>query len=412
MVDWWCSFSKDCYFLIFPSSGDFFIFLFLFFRGLVVHYLRKVVHYKMTQPFVLVPLALVPSLVPSLVIPSSVLVPLSSVLTSSVQAPQAHALDPLLNLDNKRYCLYPVEYQKLFSFYKEAVSCFWTVEEVDLSEDREHFEKLTLAEQRFVELTLGFFASSDGIVMENLGTNFATEVVIPEARQFYAIQSGMEAIHGEMYSLLINTIILSAEKKAELFASIQTHPATARKASWALDWMRPERDIRERLLAFACVEGIHFSSSFACLFWLKKKGIMPGLTFSNELISRDEGLHRDFALELLKTFETPLDISVIREMVRSAVEVEWIFVESVLHEPLLGMNALLMKDYVSFVADHLLCTLGLDKMYKVENPFKWMEVISMQGKTNFFERRVGEYQKAVVLKTSENPFTCATTVAF
>jgi ribonucleoside-diphosphate reductase subunit M2 len=322
-------------------------------------------------------------------------------------------LDPLLDADRKRYCLYPVKYQRLFHSYKEAVSCFWTVEEVDLSQDRAQFEKLTLAEQRFVELTLGFFASSDGIVMENLGTNFATEIVIPEARHFYAIQAGMEAIHGEMYALLIDTIILSAEKKEQLFASIRTHPATARKASWALAWMAPERDIRERLLAFACVEGIHFSSSFACLFWLKKKGIMPGLTFSNELISRDEGLHRDFALELLKTFQVPLDPAVILEIVGSAVEVEWSFVDSLLEIPLLGMNAELMKSYVSFVADHLLCTLGIGKVYKKENPFEWMELISMQGKTNFFERRVSEYQKATVLaKSAEDPYGCGTTVAF
>jgi ribonucleoside-diphosphate reductase subunit M2 len=314
-------------------------------------------------------------------------------------------MDPLVDPRHKRYCLYPVQHQRLFDFYKDAIACFWTVEEVDLSADRQQFDRLTQEEQRFVELTLGFFASSDGIVMENLSTNFATEVVIPEARSFYAVQCSMEAIHGEMYSLLINTIILSEEKKQKLFASIETHPETARKAAWALEWMQPSRDIRERLLAFACVEGIHFSSSFACLFWLKKKGIMPGLTFSNELISRDEGLHRDFALALLKTFRVPLEQSVIHDIVRSAVEVEEHFVDSILHQPLMGMNASLMKEYVSFVADHLLYTLGVEKLFRVSNPFEWMEAISMEGKTNFFERRVGEYQKSVVLQSKSDPFT-------
>ena len=323
-------------------------------------------------------------------------------------------MDPLIDPSQKRYCLYPIRYQHLFDQYKESIQCFWTVDEVDLSVDREHFEQLTPDERRFVELTLGFFASSDGIVMENLATNFCTEIVLPEARQFYAIQSAMEAIHTEMYSLLINTIILSPEKKEALFDSIATHPATAQKAVWAAHWMRPERDIRERLLAFACVEGIHFSASFACLFWLKKKGIMPGLTFSNELISRDEGLHRDFALSLLQTFQKPLETAVIHQIVRSAVEVECQFVDSVLHTPLMGMNAGLMKQYVTVVADHLLHTLGTEKLFHATNPFEWMDLIAIQGKTNFFERRVGDYQKAPVVLpatiTTVDPFTAKTTI--
>ena len=311
-------------------------------------------------------------------------------------------MEPLTDPSNKRYCVFPIQYHKLFKFYKMAIASFWTVEEVDLSKDRDDFEALTVDEQHFIKTTLGFFAASDGIVMENLSMNFGDEIVIPEARQFYAIQQAMESIHGEMYSLLIDTIIASPTERQYLFNSIESHVMTKEKAGWAKSWMSREKPLSERMLAFACVEGIHFSASFACIYWIKRKGIMPGLTFSNELIARDEGMHRDFAVTILNTLQDKVSVKTAHSIVRSAVDVEVMFVYDVLKEPLLGMNKEMMVTYVEFVADHLLGTLGLPLLYHKSNPFPWMELISLQGKTNFFEKRVGEYQKAGVMSTSSN----------
>jgi ribonucleoside-diphosphate reductase subunit M2 len=296
-----------------------------------------------------------------------------------------------------------------------AVASFWTVEEVDMSKDREDFSRLSIDEQHFLKTTLGFFAASDGIVMENVSLNFGDEIVIPEARQFYAIQQAMESIHGEMYSLLIDTIITDPKERQELFTSIETHVMTKEKAKWAQSWMSREKSLNERMLAFACVEGIHFSASFACIYWIKRKGIMPGLTFSNELIARDEGLHRDFAITILKTLQDQVPETVAHTIVKSAVDVECVFVKDVLKQPLLGINKDMMISYVQFVADHLLITLGMSPLYKTQNPFPWMESISLQGKTNFFEKRVGDYQKANVmdsLRTSTTTMTFDTTIDF
>jgi ribonucleoside-diphosphate reductase subunit M2 len=315
-------------------------------------------------------------------------------------------IDPLVDVSKKRYCVFPILYEKLFKFYKMAVASFWTVEEVDLSKDRRDFETLTFDEQHFVKTTLGFFAASDGIIMENLSLNFSDEIVVPEVRQFYAIQQAMESIHGEMYSLLIDTIIESPIERQKLFTSIETHDMTKRKAIWAKSWMSRDRPLNERMLAFACVEGIHFSASFACIYWIKRKGIMPGLTFSNELIARDEGLHRDFAIEILKTLQDQVSVEIAHKIVKSAVEVECLFVRNALKQSLLGINMNLMIIYVEFVANHLLGSLGMPKLYLApdtksfqENPFPWMESISLQGKTNFFEKRVGDYQKANVMNS-------------
>jgi ribonucleoside-diphosphate reductase subunit M2 len=306
--------------------------------------------------------------------------------------------DPLTDNANKRYCVFPIKYPILHEFYKMAVASFWTVEEVDMSKDRQDYERLTKNEQHFLKTTLGFFAASDGIIMENLNLNFSDEIVAPEARQFYAIQQAMESIHGEMYSLLIHTLINDPKERQQLFSSIESHTMTKKKAQWAQSWMSRDKPLNERMLAFACVEGIHFSASFACVFWIKRKGIMPGLTFSNELISRDEGLHRDFALVILQTLQEKVPETTAHDIVRSAVDVECLFVSDVLKEPLLGINKEMMIVYVQYIADHLLLSLGMRPLYNItHNPFGWMEQISLQGKTNFFEKRVGEYQKANVM---------------
>jgi len=307
--------------------------------------------------------------------------------------------EPILQPSNDRFCTFPVRYNDIWEMYKKAQASFWVAEEVDLQEDLKDWVKLTNREQFFLSHILAFFATSDGIVMENLSTRFMNDVQIPEARAFYAFQSMIESVHGEVYSLLIDTYIKEPREKMRLFKAIETVPVIEKKAQWALRWISSTRSFAERLIAFACIEGIFFSGSFCAIFWMKKRGLMPGLTFSNELISRDEGLHRDFACLLYTHIVNKLDNLVILDIVIGAVEIEKEFVCDALPVNLIGMNKDLMSDYIEFVADHLLCSLGLSKYYNTANPFEWMELISLQGKTNFFEKRVGEYQKAGVMNS-------------
>lgn len=301
----------------------------------------------------------------------------------------------LLAENPDRFVLYPIKYPKLFEFYKKHIASFWTVEEIDISQDTMDWQKLTPGERDFILCILGFFAASDGIVVENLVTNFCSEVQLPEARAMYSFQAAMENIHSETYSLMIDTLATN-EQKEHLFHHIDNHPGTKAKAKWAMNYMKAIKgdvtNFSERLVAFACVEGIMFSSSFCAIFWLKTRGLCPGLTFSNELISRDEGLHRDFAVALYK--ECPkLPRKRILEIVESSVEAEMIFVKHSLPVNLKGINFDMMSNYVKFVADHLLNALGYNKLYKTKNPFPFMTMISLEGKTNFFEKRVSEYSR-------------------
>ena len=301
----------------------------------------------------------------------------------------------LIKENPDRFVLYPIKYPKLFEFYKKHIASFWTVEEIDISQDTIDWQKLTPGERDFILCILGFFAASDGIVVENLVTNFCSEVQLPEARAMYSFQAAMENIHSETYSLMIDTLATN-EQKEHLFHHIDNHPGTKAKAKWAMNYMKAIKgdvtNFSERLVAFACVEGIMFSSSFCAIFWLKTRGLCPGLTFSNELISRDEGLHRDFAVALYK--ECPkLPRKRILEIVESSVEAEMIFVKHSLPVNLKGINFDMMSNYVKFVADHLLNALGYNKLYKTKNPFPFMTMISLEGKTNFFEKKVSEYSR-------------------
>lgn len=304
--------------------------------------------------------------------------------------------------------LFPIKHGDIWTMYKKAEASFWTAEEIDLSTDVSHWRSMLDDDQRsFISHVLAFFASSDGIVNENLAVRFMKDVSIPEARCFYGFQIAIENIHMETYSLLIDTLIADAKEKARIFNAIETIPCVASKADWALKWIGSDASFAERLVAFAAVEGIFFSASFCAIFWLKKRGLMPGLTFSNELISRDEGLHCDFAVLLYTKFRLALSEEVVRKIIGDAVEVEKAFVRQALKVSLIGMNDDLMCRYVEFVADRLLVALGHGKMYGAVNPFDWMEMISLQGKTNFFEKRVAEYRKAGV-GTSESSSSAAT----
>lgn len=318
--------------------------------------------------------------------------------------------EPLLDASNvDRFVVsIPPEYPDLWLMYKQAVSSFWTVEEVDLSKDITDWQnKLTDNERFFLSRILAFFAASDGIVNENLVHRFAREVQVTEARCFYGFQIAMENIHSEMYSLLIHTFIQDSQERFSLFHAIQELPCVKRKADWALKWIHGSKvSFAERLVAFAAVEGIFFSGSFAAIFWLKKRGLMPGLSFSNELISRDEGLHCDFACQLMKHVQCKLDSTKIQDIIRSAVEIEQYFMTDALPCRLVGMNHQLMNTYIEFIADRLLMELECKPIYNVENPFDFMENISLEGKTNFFEKRVGEYQKCGVMSgNSSRTFT-------
>lgn len=287
--------------------------------------------------------------------------------------------------------------------YKQHVASFWTSDEIDLSGDLKHWQNLTDDERFFVSHILAFFASSDGIVNENLAAQFMNEVQIPEARSFYSFQIAMETIHSETYSLLIDTYITDPDEKLGLFNAIETIPCVKKKAEWAMKWMDvKEKTFAERLIAFAAVEGIFFSGSFCSIFWLKKRGLMPGLAFSNELISRDEGLHASFACLLFSKLKDKPTHDVILHIITDAVTIEKEFVCESLPVSVIGMNAELMSEYIEFVADRLLVDLGLNRFYGTKCPFDWMETISLQGKTNFFEKKVGEYQKAGVMASSSS----------
>jgi len=356
--------------------------------------------------------------------------------------------EELLRENSERFCMFPIKYPRVWEMYKKvrssvgrplspplffraanallrsllfrsilkAVASFWTCEEVDLSQDMIHWRALTANEQHFVKHVLAFFASSDGIVVENLAVRFMKDIEVPEVRAFYGFQIAIENIHSEMYSLMLEQFVQDLPERGRLFRAMETVPCVKRKAEWALKWIEGREGLTgggqevgegshggrgasfaKRLVAFACVEGLFFSGSFCAIFWLKKRGIMPGLCFSNELISRDEGLHTDFACHLYTLLTRKLSREVIEHMVREAVDIEREFICDALPCDLLGMNRDLMFQYICFVADHLLVNLGHDKIFFVQNPFDWMEMISLQGKTNFFERRVGEYQKASVM---------------
>jgi ribonucleotide reductase beta subunit family protein with ferritin-like domain len=294
---------------------------------------------------------------------------------------------------NKRYTLYPINDPELFALYKQAVASFWTVEEVDLAQDKQHWPKLTRDEQYFIKKVLAFFAASDGIVNDNLASHFINEVDSPEAKCFYGFQIAMENIHAEMYSILIDTYVDDQAEKHALFNAIETDAYVRAKAQWAIKWMNADKSLALRLIAFAAVEGIFFSASFCAIYWLKKRGLMPGLCFSNELISRDEGMHCTFAVTMLRKMVKPEPYAV-QKLINGAVKCELEFVQRALPVDLIGMNSGMMSQYVEFVADILLTQLGYRKLYNTANPFDWMELISLAPKSNFFERKVSDYKRA------------------
>jgi len=305
--------------------------------------------------------------------------------------------EPILEENPNRFVLFPIQHDDIWAWYKKSEACIWTAEEIDLSQDLVDWEKLNDDERHFIKHVLAFFAASDGIVNENLAENFVSEVQYTEAKFFYGFQIMMENIHSETYSLLIDTYIKDPKEKDYLFNAIETLDCVKKKANWALRWI-DNGSFAERIIAFAAVEGIFFSGSFCSIFWLKKRGLMPGLTFSNELISRDEGMHCDFACDLyMNHIVNKLPKSTIQEIIIDAVEIEKEFVSDAIPVKLIGMNSEMMCQYIEFVADRLLVSLGNTRIYNVENPFPWMDMISLQGKTNFFEKRVGDYQKSGVM---------------
>ena len=312
--------------------------------------------------------------------------------------------DIVLSESDNRYTMFPIQDQTVWKMYKKQVECFWRCEEVDLSKDIDDWQSLTDNEQYFISMILAFFAASDGIVLENLAVRFMSDVQLSEARAFYGFQIAMENIHSEMYSLLIETYIKDNQQKQHLFSALENFPCIKSKADWASKWINDKRSsFATRLVAFACVEGIFFSGAFCSIYWLKKRGLMPGLTFSNELISRDEALHTEFAVYLYSTLSKKLKKDKIYEIIKEAVEIEKEFISNALSCRLIGMNSVLMSQYIEFVADRLVSQLGYDPIYKSSNPFDFMEMISIEGKTNFFEKRVGEYALASKEK-NENIF--------
>lgn len=305
---------------------------------------------------------------------------------------------------NDRFVLFPIKHHSIWDMYKKAMASFWTAEEIDLYQDLGDWENLNAQEKHYISHILAFFSASDGIVNENLALRFYGDVEIPEARSFYGFQIAMENIHAETYGLLIDTYIKNAAEKDKLFHAIDNIECIKKKADWSLRWIKSNENFAERLVAFAAIEGIFFSGSFCSIFWLKKRGLMPGLTFSNELISRDEGLHTDFACLLYRDYiqQKPSEER-IRALIMEAVELEQEFISEALPVSLIGMNADMMKEYIKFVADRLMRSLGYSDIYNAKNPFDWMELISMQGKTNFFEKKVAEYQKAGVMNSVKEP---------
>lgn len=317
--------------------------------------------------------------------------------TAIAKRRKREAEEPLLQENPHRFVIFPIQHADLWKMYKDHVSVFWRPEEVDLSKDMGHWTGLTPNEQHFIKRVLGFFAGSDGIVMENLGQRFMNEIQVPEAKFFYGVQMMMETVHSEQYSLLIDTYIEDRTEKVEILRSIQTVPCIQRKAEWALQWIGSEEaDFPTRLMAFAAVEGIFFSGAFCSIFWLKQRGLMPGLTASNEFIARDEGLHTDFACLLYSKCKHRLPKTKAHKLIREAVKIEKEFITEALPCSLIGMNAARMAEYIQFVADRLLVSLGYEKLWGTANPFPWMERISLEGKDNFFEKRVTNYALAGV----------------
>lgn len=319
-------------------------------------------------------------------------------------------MEPMFNSSNtskgERYTLFPIPQAEsdLYTFYKKAVASFWTVEEIDFSRDRDDWDKLDDREQHFIKHVLAFFAGSDGIVQENLASRFQAEIQSPVARLFYGIQNAMEGIHSETYSLLIDQYVKDKDEQAKYFRAIDTIPCIAKKAEWSLKWIGSADKYSTRLVGFACVEGIFFSGSFCAIYWLKKRGLLPGLTFSNELISRDEALHTEFAIALYHKLRNKLSEKEIQDIIREAVEIETEFICEALSCSLIGMNSKDMTQYIQFVADRLAQQLGIQKIYKSTNPFDFMELISLEGKTNFFEKKVSEYSKPMNQDASKITF--------
>jgi ribonucleoside-diphosphate reductase subunit M2 len=309
--------------------------------------------------------------------------------------------EPLLTDDDNRYVMFPIQDDSIWKMYKKQMDCFWRAEEIDLSKDLGHWINLTENEQHFIKMVLAFFAASDGIVLENIGVRFMTEVQLAEARAFYGFQIAMENIHSETYSLLIDTYIKDKDEKHKLFNAINEFECIKKKAKWAKKWIDDKRSsFATRLVAFACVEGIFFSGSFCSIFWLKKRGLMPGLTFSNELISRDEALHTEFAVLLYNKLEKKLSKKKIKEIISEAVDIEKEFICEALPCRLIGMNSNLMEHYIEYMGDRLAVQLGNEKIYNTPNPFDFMEMISLESKTNFFESRVSDY--ALATKTGKS----------
>lgn len=306
---------------------------------------------------------------------------------------EIESTEPMLLPTLSRFTVFPIEHDNLWTLYKQAQMSNWTAEEIDLSKDMDDWNTLSENEQHFIKTILAFFAGSDGIVFENLNNNFADEVQLTEARSFYAYQAHNEMVHGETYSKLIDKYIRTSSEKKKLFEAIQTIPCIEKKARWAMKWFDNSKPFAERLFAFACVEGIFFSGSFCAIFWLKKRGLLPGLCFSNELISRDEGLHLQFAVELFNMLKFKPKKETIEEIIKEAVEIEKEFIIDALPCSLIGMNSEKMSEYIEYVSDRLLKQIGQDKIWKTQNPFDFMENISLDGKTNFFEKRVGDYGK-------------------
>lgn len=303
-------------------------------------------------------------------------------------------VEPLLVEDESRFVMFPIQNQRIWDMYKKQVECFWRPEEIDLSKDKFDFINMTQNEQYFIKMVVAFFAGADGLVIENLGVRFMNEVQLSEAKAFYGFQIAMENIHSEMYSLLIEQYVSDKEEKHRMFNAMREFPCIRKKADWAQKFIKSESNFATRLVAFACIEGIFFSGAFCSIFWLKKRGLMPGLTFSNEFISRDEALHTEFAVLLHNQLKQPLEPLAITRIVLDAVEIETEFICDALPCALIGMNSTMMTTYIEYVADRLLVQLGAPKVYHTSNPFPWMELISCEGKTNFFEKRVSEYALA------------------
>lgn len=316
-------------------------------------------------------------------------------MTDTSSATLTHYDEPLLRPDNSRYVMFPIKDNDIWKMYKKQVDCFWVAQEVSLAQDLNDWDKLSIDEKKFIKMVLAFFAASDGIVMENLASRFMNDVQLAEARAFYGFQIAMENIHSEMYSILIDTYVKEADERDSLFNALDTYPCIAKKANWAKKWINDNRSsFAARLVAFAVVEGIFFSSAFAAIYWIKKRGFLPGLTFSNELISRDEALHTEFAVLLYGKLLRKLSKKRVNEIIMEAVEIEKQFITESIPCRMIGMNSQLMTQYIEFVADRLVVQLGYDKIYNSSNPFDFMELISIESKVNFFERTNSEYALA------------------